>query len=107
MQVDERPWIEAARKGGDPGRPMDGEDPDAQAPEIARRWWGVYGELERLETELLDLLAERAAKMSEDARREAGETNLPILLSQLTRFRERHAYWRQRAQDLDGGLTED
>jgi hypothetical protein len=106
MQAEERPEIEAARKGGDPDRPMDGEDPDARAPETVRRWWKVYGELERLETALVDLLAERAAEMSEEARREAGETNLPVLLSQLHRFRERHTYWRQRALDIETGTTD-
>jgi hypothetical protein len=79
---------------------MAGEDPGAQAPEIARRWWKAYAELESLETALIDLLAERAAAMSEDARREASETNLPVLLAQLQRFKARHAYWRERAVGL-------
>jgi hypothetical protein len=103
MQAAERPEIEAARKGGDPDRPIDGEDPGTRSLDVARRWWRVYGELEKLETELVDHLAERAAEMSDDARREAAETNLPVLLSQLHRFRERHTYWRQRAQEVETG----
>lgn len=101
MQAEERPDIEAARKGGDLTRPIAGEDPDARAPETALRWWKVYGELERLETALVDFFAAQAAEMSPEARREALETNLPILLSQLERFQARHAYWRQRALDLE------
>jgi hypothetical protein len=101
MHAEERPEIEAARKGGDPARPIAGEDPAARAPETALRWWKVYGELEKLETALLDLFAAQAAEMSAEARREALDTNLPILLSQLERFQARHAYWRQRALDLE------
>ena len=106
MQAQERPEIEAARKGGDPDRPMAGEDPDAQAPEVIRRWWRAYAELETLETALLDLIAERGAALTEDARREVNETNLPVLVSQLHRFRERHAYWRQRALDIETQTTD-
>jgi hypothetical protein len=82
---------------------LSGKDPTSRSPEIIRRWWRVYGDLERLETSLIDLLAERAADMSEEARREAAEANLPVLLSHLDRFRERHAYWRQRARELETG----
>ena len=96
----EGPEIEAARKGADPDRLMDGEDPDAQTLDAVLKWWTTYGELEKLETALLDLLAVRAASMSEEVRREVAETNVPVLLSQLERFRFRHAYWRQRAQEL-------
>jgi hypothetical protein len=106
MQAEERPDIEAARKGGDPDRLMAGEDPQARAPETIRRWWRAYGELDKLETALVDLLAEQAVDMSDDARREACETNLPVLLSQLHRFRERHAYWRQRAVDVETGTAD-
>ena len=49
--------VEAARKGGDIERPMDGEDPGAAAPEVVSRWLRAYAEIESLETGLLDLLA--------------------------------------------------
>ena len=96
----EKPEIVAARKGGDFNRPIDGEDPNARSRSAVRRWLRAYAELESLETELLDLLAERIAQMSDDARHEASETNLPVLISQLERFRKRRDYWRQRQQQL-------
>ncbi|HEY2598468.1 MAG TPA: hypothetical protein VGJ79_08310 [Candidatus Dormibacteraeota bacterium] len=107
MPAGERPDIEAARKGGDAERRMAGEDPGAHGPEVARRWWSAYGELESLETALVDLLAERSAAMSEDARREASETNLPVLLAQLRRFQLRHAYWRERAVTVELSVDEE
>jgi hypothetical protein len=101
LQPEEPPEIVAARKGADPDRPIDGEDPTAQTDQAVRRWLKAYAELESLEAELLDLLAARSARMSQDARREAAETNLPVLVSQLERFRKRHEYWQQRAEHLE------
>jgi hypothetical protein len=101
----ERPEIEAARKGADPNRPpnrlIDGEDPSALSPHVVRRWLRTYAELENLEMELLDLLAFRAAQMSEDARHEAGETNFPVLVSQLDRFHKRRDFWQQRKREME------
>ena len=103
MEASEKPEIEAARKGGDAERPIDGEDPSAQAPDVVRQWLRAYAELEGLESELLDVLAARAAHMSKEAVQEAEATNLPVLLSQLERFRKRGDYWRQRARELESG----
>jgi hypothetical protein len=97
----ERPEIVAARKGADPNRPIDGEDPGAQSPDVARRWLRAYAELESLEVELLDLLAFRTAQMSEDARHEAAETNFPVLVSQLDRFHKRLDFWQQRKREVE------
>src|SRR3981081_2024428 len=81
MGHSEKPEIEAARKGGDIDRPIDGEDLSAESPAVVRRWLRAYAELESLETELLDTLAARTARMSNDARREAAETDRPVLQS--------------------------
>jgi hypothetical protein len=101
----ETPGIEAARKGADTNRPpnrlIDGEDPGAQSPHVVRRWLKAYAELESLEVELLDLLALRTAQMSEDARHEAGESNFPVLVSQLERFHKRRDYWQQRERQME------
>jgi hypothetical protein len=104
LQAEEPPEIEAARKGADLDRPIDGEDPSARSDQAIRRWLRAYAELESLEAELLDLFAARSAQMSEDARREAAETNLPVLVSQLERFRKRHDYWQDRAENLEREL---
>jgi hypothetical protein len=95
------PEIEAARKGADPHRTIDGEDPAAQAPDVIRQWLKAYSELRELEADLLDLLAERLPRMSDAARREAEETNLPVIVSQLERFRHRQNFWRKRKDQLE------
>src|SRR6267378_6066845 len=97
----ERPEIAAARKGADPNRLIDGEDPSAQSPHVARRWLRAYAELESLEMELLDLLAFRTAQMCEDARHEAAETNFRVLVSQLDRFQKRLDFWQQRKREVE------
>ena len=101
MEAAERPAIEAARKGADPYRPSDGEDTSAQSPDVARQWLKAYGELLELEADLLALLAERLPTMTAAARQEAEETNLPVLVSQLHRFRHRMDFWRRRKEQLD------
>jgi hypothetical protein len=97
----ERPAIEAAQKGADLHRMVDGEDPDTQSPDSIRQGLKPNAELLALEADLLDLLAERLPQLSNGARREAEDTNLPVIVSQLERFRYRLDFWRQRKQDLD------
>jgi hypothetical protein len=38
--------------------------------------------------------------MSDEARHEAEETNLPVIVTQMERFRYRLEFWRQRKQEL-------
>ena len=101
MEWAERPAVEAARLGADPHRPIDGEDVSAQSSEVARHWLKAYAELVELEADLLALLAERLPQMGPDARQEAEETNLPVIVSQLQRFRHRMDYWRKRRDQID------
>ena len=92
--------IEAARKGADLYRPSDGEDPSSQAADVIQQWLNAYTELETLERELLDVLATRMPGMSAEARREAEETNVPLILSQIERFRHRRGFWQKRKEAL-------
>jgi hypothetical protein len=101
MEQADGPENEAARKGADPHRTIDGEDPNAQSPEAARQWLRAYAELFELEADMLDLLAERLPRMSDEARREAEETNLPVIVSQFERFRHRLNFWRKRRNQLE------
>jgi hypothetical protein len=106
VEAAEWPAIEAARKGADPHRTVDGEDTSARSPDVARQWLKAYTELLELETDLLTLLAERLPRMSAEARQEAEDTNLPVIVSQLQRFRHRMEFWRKRRDKLEQPLSD-
>jgi len=91
----------AARRGADLERPMSGEDPLTGSLEEARRWVAVYRHLVRLEQELLESLARVIPNMPGAAQREAEETNLPVLTTQLERFTYRLELWRARVHELE------
>jgi hypothetical protein len=101
VEGSKKPAIEAAQKGADLHRTIDGEDPDTKSPDSIRQWLKTYAELLALEADLLDMLAERLPGMSNGARREAEETNLPVIVSQLERFRYRLDFWKKRKEELD------
>src|SRR5207253_2700779 len=118
---------EAAGSGWDRGRdlpggsaaprgarsPADGWHPGRGPLRVGRRrcgaarpvWVTVYSHLVKLETELLDVLAGTIAKMPSEAQREAEQTNLPVLASQVERFRHRLEYWVGRKNLLEGRLA--
>jgi hypothetical protein len=91
---------EAAWEGADLERPLSGEDPESDSLAQARHWVTVYGHLVNLEQQLFDLLAQLIPSMPREAQREAEETNLPVLASQVERFRHRLDYWVRREQEL-------
>ena len=90
----------AAWEGADLERPISGEDPESRSLAEARRWIAVYRHLVRLEQELFDMLAQMIPSMPAEAQREAEATNLPVLASQLERFRHRLDYWIGREKEL-------
>jgi hypothetical protein len=92
----------AAWQGADLERPLTGEDPGSQSLADAERWIAVYHQLVNLEQQLLDVLALIIPSMPEAARKEAEETNLPVLASQVERFRHRLALWQKRRDELEG-----
>ena len=69
--------------------------------EEARRWVSVYSHLVHLEQQLFDALARMIPEMPSEAQREAEQTNLPVIASQVERFRYRLAYWSKRKGDLE------
>jgi hypothetical protein len=91
----------AAWEGADLERPISGENPESESLAEARRWVVVYGHLVKLEQELFDLLAKVIPTMPREAQREAEETNLPVLASQVERFRHRLDYWVKREHELE------
>lgn len=91
----------AAWEGADLERPIEGENPESNSLEEARRWVSVYSHLVKLEQELMDLMASMITRMPDEARREAEQTNLPVLASQAERFRHRLDYWSKRRSELE------
>ena len=92
---------EAAWEGADLERPISGEDPGSESLAEARRWIAVYRHLTKLEQELFDTLAKMIPTMPQEAQREAEQTNLPVIASQVERFRHRLDYWVNRQRDLE------
>jgi hypothetical protein len=86
--------------GADLDRPISGEDPESESLVDARRWIAVYGHLVKLEQELFDLLAGMIPSMPREAQLEAERTNLPLLASQVERFRHRLEFWVKRQDEL-------
>ena len=101
MASDQEEAAGAAWEGADLERPLEGEDPESDSLAEARRWVSVYGHLVKLEQELLDLMAGMIPKMPDEAQREAEETNLPLLASQIERFRHRLDFWSKRRTELE------
>lgn len=93
---------QGAWEGADLERPIAGEDPDSDSLEEARRWLSVYSSLVKLEQDLLDVLARIIPELPDAARREAEQTNLPVLMSQVERYRHRLDYWSKRRAELEG-----
>jgi hypothetical protein len=91
----------AAWQGADLERPLTGEDPESQSLADAQRWIAVYHQLVSLEQELFDVLAGVVPGMAHEARQAAEDTNLPVLASQLERFRHRLAFWQRRRDELE------
>ena len=103
MSPDKGEAAGAAWEGADLERPIEGENPETDSPNEARHWVAVYSNLVELEQNLLDLLARMIPNMPRDAQREAEETNLPVLGSQIERFRHRLHYWSKRRTELEKG----
>jgi len=91
----------AAWEGADVERLILGENPQSQSLEDARHWVGVYRHLVVLEQQLFDVLAKMIPNMPGEAQREAEQTNLPVIASQVERFRHRLDYWSKRQHELE------
>jgi hypothetical protein len=91
----------AVWEGADLERPLLGENPESDSLEDARRWVSVYSHLVKLEQDLLDVLAGMIPSMPGEAQMEAQQTNLPVLASQVERFRHRLEFWSRRRTELE------
>ena len=98
-----RPDIVAATRGGDWAQAMDGEGPPAHATrKEADYWLQIYTEILAMEEKVLRRIETLMSTQSVEARREVELTNVPVVVAQVERFRQRRGYWEARTIELDG-----
>jgi hypothetical protein len=97
----DRPDVDAAERGGDWTKRMDGEGVPGDANlQQAVYWSEVYTEILAMEEKVLARIRELMLTQSDTARREVELTNVPVVVAQAERFRQRLGYWDARVADL-------
>jgi hypothetical protein len=98
-----RPDVDAAVRGGDWSQPMNGEGPPGEATiKQALYWRKIYTEILAMEEQVLVRIRQLMLTQSEVSRREVELTNVPVVVAQAERFRQRLGYWEARVTELDG-----
>jgi hypothetical protein len=101
-----RPDIEAAVRGGDWSQAMDGEGvPDDATIQQALYWRQIYTEILAMEEKVLARIRQLMTTQSSEARREVELTNVPVVVAQAERFRQRLGYWEARVHQLNGHVS--
>jgi hypothetical protein len=99
----DRPDVDAAVRGGDWSQPMDGEGPPDEATiKQALYWRQIYTEILAMEEKVLVRIRQLMIKQSDEGRREVELTNVPVVVAQAERFRQRLGYWEARVVELGG-----
>jgi hypothetical protein len=92
---------ESARRSVDADALLEGEDPRSRHPEDVTHWIAAYAELIEYKERLLATSArDRAGMETESARKETAEVDVPILRTELSRYRRRLDFWRQRKSEI-------
>jgi hypothetical protein len=82
---------------------MDGESiPGDASLEQAVYWRQIYVEILAMEEKVLEGIQSLMLTQSETARREVELTNVPVVVAQAERFRQRLGYWDERIATLNG-----
>ena len=96
-----RPDLDAAERGGDWTKRMDGEGVPGDANlEQAVYWRQVYSEILAMEENVLSRIRQLMLTQSAIARHEVELTNVPVVVAQAERFRQRLGYWDTRVAEL-------
>jgi hypothetical protein len=96
-----RPDVAAAERGGDWTKRMNGEGvPGDATMEQALYWKKTYTEILAMEEKVLARIHQLMATQSDTARREVELTNVPVVVAQAERFRQRLGYWDDRVEQL-------
>ena len=99
----ERPDVDAAERGGDWSQRMDDEGVPGDATiEQALYWKQIYTEILAMEEKVLATIRKLMVGQSDEGRREVELTNVPVVVAQAERFRQRLGYWDARVQHLNG-----
>jgi hypothetical protein len=103
-----RPDVDAAIRGGDWTQPMDGEGAPEQATlKQALYWRQIYTEILAMEEKVLVRIRQLMLTQSEEARLEVELTNVPVVIAQAERFRQRLGYWEARVRQVGGHSREE
>ena len=106
IAVSGRPDVDAAIRGGDWSQPMDGEvSPAGASIKQALYWRQIYTDILAMEEKVLARIHQLMTKQSATSRREVELTNVPVVVAQAERFRQRLGYWEARVAELDGKPT--
>jgi hypothetical protein len=96
-----RPDVDAAVRGGDWSQPMNGEGPIGDATiKQALYWRQIYTEILAMEEQVLIRIRQLMLTQSDESRREVELTNVPVVVAQAERFRQRLGYWEARVVEL-------
>src|SRR6266852_976001 len=99
----DRPDVDAAVRGGDWSQRMDGEGlPDRATIKQALYWRRIYTDILAMEENVLARIRQLMLTQSDEGRREVELTNVPVVVAQAERFRQRLGYWQARVLELDG-----
>jgi|SRR5579859_289147 len=97
-----RPEMAAADRGGDTTLGIDGEvDIGSASLDQAVFWAQVYAEIYAMEEKVMLRIEELMALESPTVRLEVRRTNVPVIASQVERFRQRHEYWATKVKELE------
>ena len=84
---------------------MDGEGAPGHATiEEALYWRQIYTEILGMEEKVLNGIRQLMATQSAEARLEVELTNVPVVVAQAERFRQRLGYWEARVHELNGAV---
>lgn len=98
-----RPDVTAAVRGGDWSLGMVGEgSPEHSTLVQALYWKEIYTDILAMEEKVLDRIRQLMHTQSDVGRREVELTNVPVVVAQAERFRQRLGYWEERIVELDG-----
>ena len=82
---------------------MNGEGPPAKATlKQALYWRQIYTEILAMEEKVLARIRQLMVTQSDEGRREVELTNVPVVVAQAERFRQRLGYWETRVAELNG-----
>jgi hypothetical protein len=98
-----RPDIAAATRSGDWSQPMDGEGNLALSTiEQAIYWRQIYADILEMQEKVLNRIRVLMSLELIEIQHEVELTNVPVVVAQVERFRQRLSYWDSRIAELDG-----